>query len=191
MKGLTKKIALMLLVVMTFSALYGCAKKDDSGKAADSGEKKEEEQIKDDVLDAVVPPEDFDPAGEYEDEMSQRAMMTITPDGEDHYQVEITWGGSAYETAVWTFSGDFNWDSGLLSYKDCRKSIITTDDSGQKEKVEYKKGTGALMFYENGFHWQDDKEDTGEGCHFLKVSDLENVAIEEDDSEEDSEEVVE
>lgn len=146
-------------------------------------QQKEEEEKKDaeeDLLKAVVPPEDFELAGEYQDETSQRATMTITPDGEDHYQVEISWGDSDTQTTVWAFEGDFDREGGLLSYKDCIKSILTvTEDDGMKEEIVYESGKGALLYFDEGLHWQDDKEDAGKGCVFVKTGD-EDVVIEDE-----------
>ena len=186
-----KKTIVVLIAVMTITAmtvgLSACRLNIGLGdKTEEKTEQKQEEQkeTKDpvqDVLKAVVPPEDFELAGEYQDETSQRASMTITPEGEDHSQVEISWGDSASETTVWTFEGDFDYAGGMLSYKKGRKVIDSFSESeGEKEKVLYKDGTGALLYYEEGLHWQDDKEDAGKDCHFVKTGDLDNVVIEDE-----------
>lgn len=188
-----KKIILVLLAVLIMLSMVGvlwaCRLNININPGQKSGEKTEERQEEqkksedpaEDVLKAVVPPEDFELAGEYQDETSQRAMMTITPEGEDHYQIEISWGSSATEMTVWTFEGDFDYAGGLLSYKDARKVIDSfNENEGEKEEVLYEDGTGALMYYDEGLHWQDDKEDAGKECHFVKTGDLDNVVIEDE-----------
>ena len=187
----------MIAAVMVFAA--GCSvnfnfqlpgssqgtQSQDKAPAADSNDVSDPAEK---ALKAVVPPEDFDPVGEYQDETSQRAMMTITPEGEeDHYTVEISWGSSAFETTIWEFEGDFSYDSGMLTYENCAKYELTVDDKGkQQEKTVYKDGKGALLYYEGGFHWDDKKENAGEECHFIKVDDLSDTIIEEDDEEADA-----
>lgn len=183
-----RKITILLLIAVMTLTIAACHININTRPAEKPEEKQEEqkpkEEVKDpveDVMKAVVPPEDFEPAGEYEDETSQRAVMEITPEGEDFYHVEISWAGSATEKAVWTFNGTFDYDSGMLTFKDCRKDIDSFDENqGEKEEIIYEGGTGALMYYEDGLHWQDDQEDAGKDCHFIKISDLENVVIEDE-----------
>lgn len=185
MKRIVLVLAVTLMIASMASMLWACRLNINIGPSNDS-EKKMEEQEKsedpvDDVLKAVVPPEDFELAGEYEDETGERATMTITPEGEDHYQIEISWGNSATEMTVWTFEGDFDYTGGMLSYKDARKVIDSfNENEGEKEEVLYEDGTGSLLYYDEGLHWQDDKEDAGKDCHFIKTGDLDNVVIEEE-----------
>ena len=117
-----------------------------------------------DPVDRVVPPEDFVLAGDWQDETSQRAAMTIFENG-DKYDVEISWANSADETVFWNFSGEFDRDRGFLSYKDCMKTIVTEES----EDVEYEDGTGSIMYLDGNLIWQDDKEDAGADCVFVKV----------------------
>ncbi len=154
--------------------------------SADSGSVIDTEE---EVLNKVVPPEDFEPAGEYQDETSERAMMTITHEGEeDHYQVEISWGSSAFETTIWEFDGNFDPEGGMISYDNCAKYELKLDEDGyQQETAIYKNGKGALLYYEDGWHWDDKKENAGKDCHFIKIDDLSDTVIEEDDEESEEE----
>ena len=187
-----KKILIILLllllitgmVIMLWMSRTNIDHKQGSEPEEETQEQQEEEEEKkgqeEDLPEAVVPPEDFELAGEYQDETSQRALMTITPDGEDHYQVEISWGDSATKTTVWSFEGDFDREGGILNYKNGIKSVMTvTEEEGMKEDIEYESGRGALLYFDEGLHWQDDKEDAGKGCVFVKTGD-EDVVIEEE-----------
>lgn len=184
-----KRFTALLLITLLALTMTSCRININLNKQAEEPEQEEEQQIPEDpedtaedVLKAVVPPDDFDLVGEYQDETSQRATMTVTPDGEDHYQVEIVWGGSATEMAVWTFEGDFDYASGMLTYDNGRKVIDDfKEDGSQSEEVVYEGSKGALMYYDEGLHWQDDKDDTGKDCHFIKTGDLDNVIIEEEE----------
>ena len=185
-----KKIVLVslavLIVLSMIGVLWACRLNVNIGPGQDTEkeeQQEEQEEQKDpveEIMDAVVPPEDFELAGEYQDETSQRAVMTITPDGEDHYQVEFSWGDSATKTTVWSFEGDFDRAGGILSDKNGIKSVLTvSEEEGMEEKVVYESGRGALMYFNEGLHWQDDKEDAGKDCVFVKTGD-EDVVIEEE-----------
>ena len=160
------------------------AESNDAAESQDAAENKDAAESKDpadDVLKAVVPPKDFDPVGEYQDRTSQRATMTITPEGEEgHYSVVISWGSSAFETTIWEFDGNFDWDSGMLSYNNCVKYELKVDENGkQHEEVKYENGDGALLYYEYGFHWDNKKDNAGKDCFFFKYDDLSDTIIEE------------
>ncbi len=117
-----------------------------------------------DLIDRVVPPEDFVLEGDWQDETSERAAMSIFKNG-DKYDVEISWANSADETVFWNFSGEFDREGGFLYYDDCMKTIVTEES----EDVEYEKGTGAIAYLDGKLSWQDDKEDAGKDCVFVKV----------------------
>ena len=193
-KAIEILIAVILAGVMVLMA--GCHVNLNIGPGSSDNATKNEEQVQeledepesaddpaDAVLQAVVPPEDFEPAGEYQDETSQRAMMTITPEGEEgHYSVLISWGSSAFETTIWEFDGDFDYDSGMLTYENCCKYELTVNEDGeQKEDEIYQDGKGALLYYEDGFHWDNKGDDDGKDCYFKKIDDLSDAIIEEDD----------
>ena len=194
MSRFSKKIAVLIAAAVMITAVMvlmaGCVR---INLTTDGSEKTDEQPSagaaevpaspEEEVLKAVVPPDDFEPMGEYEDKTSQRAMMTITPEGEEgHYSVLISWGSSAFETTIWEFDGDFDRDSGMLTYDNCCKYELTVDENGkQHEDQKYEKGKGALLYYENGFHWDNKKDDDGKECYFYKIDDLSDTVIEEAD----------
>ncbi len=189
LKRCTALAAAVVLAAAAAALMTGCGAK--AGNAEGSGDKKVEQEDASslipedkgaDVLNSAVPPEDFDPVGEYQDDTSERANMTITPEGEEgHYSVMIRWGSSADQTTIWEFEGDFDRGSGMLPYEKCKKIELFLDDNGyEKEDIKYEDGKGALLFYEGGFHWEDKKESAGQDCYFVKTGDLSETIIEEE-----------
>ena len=155
-------MAVLLAGIMMFTA--AC-----SSESSQTVTPEEADKAKDELLEKVVPPEDFDPVGDYDDEMSKRATMTISSEDGKLYRVLINWGSGSKEMTVWEFEGEFDRDGGMIPYNNCRKTNIIFDENGnEKDEVVYEDGKGALLFYENGFEWEDKKEDAGKGCHFVK-----------------------
>ncbi|MBQ3282109.1 MAG: hypothetical protein IJH41_06870 [Eubacterium sp.] len=186
--------AVMVLLTAVMVLMAGCASgnnsTDGSGKTEQQNQEEQQDEMPDggvpedpgeQALQSVVPPEGFDPVGEYQDETSKRAVMTITPEGEEgHYSVIISWGSSAFETTIWEFDGDFDYESGMLSYENCCKYELVLDENDkQQEEKKYEGGKGALMYFEGGFHWDNEKDGDGKDCYFIKIDDLSDTIIEE------------
>lgn len=66
--------------------------------------------------------------GEYQDEVSQRAMLTMTKTEGNAYDFVISWSSSATETTTWEGSGEF--DGEKLEYTDGVCETTTYDDNG-------------------------------------------------------------
>ncbi len=160
-KTLLIALALIMAVSMAAFVLTGCGQ---------SESKKSEEEVKEDVLESVVPPEGFELEGSWQDENSQRAMMDIKKTGaKDEYEVLISWGSSATESTSWQFTGTFDREGGFLYYKNCVKTNLTFDENDKETaKTEYKDGEGAISYLNGKLKWQDKKEDAGKDCLFVK-----------------------
>ena len=108
--------------------------------------------------------------GNYQDSISQRAVMSIAPLGSEDAEVTIRWGNSAHETVEWHFSGPCVTDGGLtIEYNNGTKKILSAAEDGTiTEKIEYENGTGVLAFDKDNNHpvWTDDQENTGARCAF-------------------------
>jgi hypothetical protein len=118
---------------------------------------------------AVSVPADFDPAGDYEDEWSQRAGLHIEKLEDGTYAGTVHWGASAYEAAVWTFTGEWNPADGSLTYSDCRNVYVTYSETGEEsEEVTYEEGTGKFQYEDGVLLWQDDNDPQGMDCRFRK-----------------------
>ena len=162
--------AVVLLIGITV-LLTSCKSSSSGGAASEDLDEyvADPDKAQDEVIDSVVPDDDFHPAGEYEDETSQRASMRILSDDGEDCKVLIIWGSSATETTAWQFEGKFDRKSGMIPYENCIKTNLSWDEDGnESEEVVYKDGKGALLYYKNGFHWDDKKEDAGKDCYFVK-----------------------
>lgn len=109
--------------------------------------------------------------GDYTDEHSQRAVMHIKATDENAADVTIHWANSATEMVMWHFTGICDENDLSVSYTNCAKTIITTEDEDTEgsEKIVYKNGTGKLTYNEDAgsICWQDDMEDAGKDCVFV------------------------
>ena len=78
------------------------------------------------------------------------------------YHILISWGGGAFETAIWEIYGSYDPVSGMLSYEDGAFSVHTWDENGNETVSEEEKTAGALLREGDKLRWQDSRnEETG------------------------------
>ena len=97
--------------------------------------------------------------GNWNDQNSAAALVV---DGEGN--ATILWvqpDGSAY---FWVFTLTQS-DDGVLHYSDCMKQI---QSGNEPPRVLYQNGTGTLTIKGGNLYWQDDIENSGNGCVFVK-----------------------
>ena len=70
-----------------------------------------------------------DLSGEYQDEVSQRAELTLVKTADDSYEIGISWANSATETVYWSATGTF--DGSILSYGSGEKHLYTYGEDGE------------------------------------------------------------
>ncbi len=91
-------------------------------------------------------------AGEYQDEVSQRATATVIADTESQVlNITVMWGSSAWETTMWTMNATK--EDNKLVYSDCKRTeMIYSDDTDEEGTGEDEVGGGAeeTVVYENG-----------------------------------------
>ena len=124
-----KGIVLILIVAMLLVCFAGCGK-DAVSETVSSAQSAavNEEDGQNPVMNII---------GSYMDRGSQRATMDILCEGNDGGRVTISWAGSAFEQAVWEFSGKWDEETHAIHYSNCRKAIRTYDESGNMtEKVD-------------------------------------------------------
>jgi len=99
-----------------------------------------------------------------------RAGMEVQAEGMDGARILVHWGSSAWESANWEMSGRLDPDTLVLTYADCKKTIVTFAEDGESstETVEYENGTGTITFNGTDYSltWQDDQENAAEGMVF-------------------------
>ena len=105
-------------------------------------------------------------SGNYQDSTSQRASAQVTDNG-DTVAVTVSWAGSAFERYVWEMNCTN--EDGKLTYKDCRKTLCTSDDSGEEtEEVIYENGEGYFTVTDGKLAWDGASEEECVECVFEK-----------------------
>ncbi len=92
---------------------------------------------------------------------------------EEGFKIQITWGGSAWESAVWSYSGYYDAGTGAVVCVPfgSRTNFVYGED-GEVVSFEdiYDDGEATFTIDEDGhLLWNDAKEDAGAGMHFEKV----------------------
>ena len=167
-KWFAKIALLMAMMIMTASVMAACGKKEQAvpnpAEAAEAAEKEVEAAEKEVEAAAEQGEEilqeftgEMDLAGQWEDEVSQRASMDVTANEDGSYNILVHWGGSATETAIWEIHGTYDPVSGMLSYEDGAYSIHTVGEDG-KETVSGEETTkGTFMKEGDKLRWSDSK----------------------------------
>ncbi len=190
-----KKLSiLMMSVVMAFGlmiAFAACAETE--GQDTEQTKAVAEEETAD--TDAEAPAEEqeadaeavseyVDLAGEYQDEVSQRATATVIANTEAQIvNITVTWSTSASESTEWTMSAVK--EGNQLVYSDCvKRSTFMSEDlddegegdedgmgGGAEETVEYEGGSGSFEISEDGkLLWTGAADEDCTGCVFVKIS---------------------
>lgn len=192
----TKKLMILILsVVMAFGltiAFAACGETEEQDAEQASVAEEGGDSVE---TGAAAPDEDADAvaqavdeyvnlAGEYQDEMSQRASATVIADTEAKVvNITISWGISASESVEWTMSAVK--EGNQLVYSDCvKRTTFASEDldeegegdedgmgGGAEETVEYENGSGSFEITDDGkLLWNGAAEEDCQGCVFVKVT---------------------
>ena len=105
-------------------------------------------------------------SGTYVENIAGRGVVSINGTPGSTYYVTITWPGSAFEEAEWTFSGEFD-GRGVLEYSNCSKVVTTYDEDGiGHPQEEYSGGSGYIQMNDEGLTWTDSQEGVGADSQF-------------------------
>ena len=174
----TKKILAGALALTLALSLAACSKNDDT--AAEEQDPETEQTEQNPEAQPATPEElaeSTDYSGDYQDRVSQRAVMTVAQDGEN-LSLEITWGSSAFETSVWTMSGTLSEDGTRVDYTDGK---LTTTSYGEpseaageektpvEELVIYENGTGHFDIADGVFTWVSDNDTFAQAPEFEQM----------------------
>ena len=96
-------------------------------------------------------------AGNWQDEISQRASMVIAENDDGSYDIKVTWGSSAFETSTWEIHGAYDTVSGMLSYDDGVYTVHTFDEQGSETVSEEVTTAGAFLKEGDKLRWNDSK----------------------------------
>jgi hypothetical protein len=102
--------------------------------------------------------------GNYNDSYSQRAHAFVIDEG-DEVEITVSWSSSAFEYTRWTM--ECKKDGDKLTYTDCEKTNITTDESGNSTSEEvYEDGTGYFTLKDGKLLWDGAAEEDCKLCVF-------------------------
>ena len=106
-------------------------------------------------------------AGNWQDEISQRASMVIAENGDGSCDIKVTWGSSAFETSIWQIHGAYDTVSGMLSYEDGVYTVHTFDEQGNETVSDEETTEGAFLKEGDKLRWNDSKAVSD--CLFVRV----------------------
>lgn len=105
-------------------------------------------------------------AGFWVDPEYGRATLSIRPlegrggEGEYWYDILLHWGASADEAAQWRMTARYNADANALVYESGEMSVLTFDEDGEREDVQWNDATGAFALADDGrLTWVDSNEE--------------------------------
>ena len=110
--------------------------------------------------------------GDYQDTISERAVMTVECAGETGAHVHISWANSAFETVEWDIGGEFNTETNTIAYENAVRTLNTyAEDGTETVVIESNECAGTLMVTED-WHilWTDyDAPVNGTICDFVQI----------------------
>jgi len=122
-------------------------------------------------------------AGEYQDEVSQRASATVIANTESqNVNITVMWSGSATTAAMWTMNATK--EGNKLVYSDCTYSELVYSDEtdeegtgdeetggGAEETVIYQDGSGSFEISDDGkLLWTGAADEQCQSCVFVPIS---------------------
>ena len=142
-------MAVIMAIGMTF-VITACG--EDESQTEEEVTVAEETEPPEETTEATVDAEEYvSLAGEYQDEVSQRASATVIADTESqNLNITVMWGSSAWESTMWTMTATK--EGNKLVYSDCKRTeMIYSDDSDTEESDNGEFGGGAeeTVVYEN------------------------------------------
>ena len=171
-----KKFLTMLITGMVIVVLSACGtKKQDADSNirisesvqesnAASDEKSTESFSEEVSLD--VTPEEY--VGVWAEEIAGRGVITITQSENGTYDINISWGNSAFEVSEWNMAAKY--ENGIITYTGCTKTDKTYQDENKfTEETVYTDGSGTFWLEDGMLIWEDDKTEGNDELRFINV----------------------
>lgn len=109
--------------------------------------------------------------GNWQDQISQRCCLTIEPGEYGIFVIDITWGNSAFSTSMWRAVGNYDATADCIRYHDCDHWESVSDGNGNMTNDYYYTGGQGMLYFSGGnLLWQDNEENTGSRCSFVKIN---------------------
>lgn len=112
----------------------------------------------------------FDITGEYQDEYSQRATMSVTEDNGTYY-FTVYWSNSSNETIVYSMEGTREDED--IKYEGENIAVYTYDDEGNEMVADgtASNNIGWFEIVDGKLAWTGASKEENKNCVFVKVSD--------------------
>ena len=180
-----KEIVTMLISVTVCLALAGCGS---NAGAATASQEAQTQEVQETAADTVAETVDASAGGETEgevdvalddgidlyegswyEEIAGRGSMDISPSGDGKYYIEVVWGNSVAESAMWEFTAIYDSATGDLVYDDGDYKTVLFDENGDETVEEEKSVHGVLHLNDDGkIEWTDSAPDSSEPSIFVK-----------------------
>ena len=109
--------------------------------------------------------------GEWQDEVSQRAVMSVkATDEAGVYDVVIHWGGSFDSAVQWRMRAAAGAQDEILYYENGLKiEMDFSKEEAEQETIVWNNGTGYLMFRDGYLMWYDEQETQAAERRFVRT----------------------
>ena len=109
--------------------------------------------------------------GEWQDEVSQRAVMSVKKTREAGvYDVVVHWGNSFDSAIQWRMQAVAGAQDEILYYENGLKvDMHLSEDAPEQETILWDNGTGYLMFRDGCLTWYDEQETQAAECRFVNA----------------------
>ena len=110
--------------------------------------------------------------GEWSDEVSQRAALTIIPTEEfGVYNVRLHWSDTAASFVEWEMTAAYDDSSDSIRYTDGSRCYVTLHEDADEERTpDWEASEGRFFFEGDRLCWEDDKEKSDEGVRFVRIT---------------------
>ncbi|MBQ9663223.1 MAG: hypothetical protein IJV40_08755 [Oscillospiraceae bacterium] len=110
--------------------------------------------------------------GQWSDEYSQRAYMTVVPtERYGVYSVTIHWSSSYAEFAEWDMTASYDEVSDSIKYTDgARYTVTLSEDADEVRQLQWDNSAGRLHFEDGKLRWEDGKEESDVDLRFALLT---------------------
>ena len=181
-----KILAIIMSLVMAIGmtmVFTACGEVESQGEEETAVPAEETDAITEQTEAAATVDEYIALAGEYQDEVSQRASATVIANTESqNVNITVMWSGSATTAAMWTMKATK--EGNKLVYSDCTYSELVYSDEtdeegtgdettggGAEETVIYENGSGSFEISGDGkLLWTGAADEQCQSCVFVPIS---------------------
>ena len=176
-------IIMSLVMAIGMTVVFTACGEDEAQSEDPVAAEEETEAVTEETQAAAAVEEYIALAGEYQDEVSQRASATVIANTESqNVNITVMWSGSATTAAMWTMNATK--EGNKLVYSDCTYSELVYSDEtdeegtgdettggGAEETVIYENGSGSFEISDDGkLLWTGAADEQCQSCVFVPIS---------------------